>query len=156
LEKTLVVNHKGLGPKMKWLAVNRQSWSNFDSDSDGQEPRVEVGSNISTVSLGVVGGDNWATLFLGDINTLTWPSRSEESRIWDSKIWSWIPRVSDPRMTALARASKNCKRQIHPHVREGAPYQQIRKCLEVITFWSWAAMGAWHQERLAEWPLVVI
>jgi hypothetical protein len=25
LEKTLVVNHKGLGPKMKWLAVNRQS-----------------------------------------------------------------------------------------------------------------------------------
>jgi hypothetical protein len=43
-------------------------------------PRVEVGSNTSTVALRVVGGDekersawryNWATLLLGNINTGT-------------------------------------------------------------------------------------
>jgi hypothetical protein len=45
---------------------------------------VEAGSNTSTVALRVVGGEerepsvwgyNWATLFLGDINTGTWPSK---------------------------------------------------------------------------------
>jgi hypothetical protein len=41
-----------------------------------------------------------------------------ESRIWDSKMWSWAPRDSDPRMTALARPSSNCKRQTDPLVRE--------------------------------------
>jgi hypothetical protein len=40
------------------------------------------------------------------------------SRIWDSKIWSRVPEDSDPRMTALLRASSNCKRQTHPVVRE--------------------------------------
>jgi hypothetical protein len=33
-----------------------------------------------------------------------------KSRIWDSKIWSRVPRESDPKITALARASNNCKR----------------------------------------------
>jgi hypothetical protein len=46
-------------------------------------PRVEAGYNTSTVALRVVRGDkrepsawgyNWATLFLGDINTGTWTS----------------------------------------------------------------------------------
>jgi hypothetical protein len=46
--------------------------------------RVEAGSNTSTVAPRVTGGDekdpsawgcNWATLFLEDINTGTWPSR---------------------------------------------------------------------------------
>jgi hypothetical protein len=45
---------------------------------------VEAVTSISTLPLRVVGGDekepsvrgyNWATLFLGDINTVTWPSR---------------------------------------------------------------------------------
>jgi hypothetical protein len=31
-----------------------------------------------------------------------------KSRIWDSKIWSRVPRDSDARMTALARPSSNC------------------------------------------------
>jgi hypothetical protein len=52
--------------------------------------KVEAGSNTSTVSLLVVGGDEKgtqylehtrATLFRGDINTRTWPSRLGESRI---------------------------------------------------------------------------
>jgi hypothetical protein len=45
---------------------------------------VEAGSNTCTAALQVLGGDekepsawgyNWANLFLGDINTRTWPSR---------------------------------------------------------------------------------
>jgi hypothetical protein len=33
--------------------------------------------------------------------------RKGKSQIWDSKIWSRVPRDSDPRKTALARASKD-------------------------------------------------
>jgi hypothetical protein len=33
--------------------------------------------------------------------------RKEKSRIRDSKIWSRVPLDSDPRMTALARASNS-------------------------------------------------
>jgi hypothetical protein len=52
--------------------------------------RVEAGSNTSSIALRVVGGDEngtqclgykWVILFLGDINTGTWPSRLGESRI---------------------------------------------------------------------------
>jgi hypothetical protein len=42
-------------------------------------------------------------------------------RIWESKIWSRVPRDSDPRMTALARASSSCKRQTRPLIRESTP-----------------------------------
>jgi hypothetical protein len=84
---------------------------------------VEADSNTSTVALLVVGGEEkgtqcrgyiWATLFLGDKNTGTRPSRLGKCRIWDSKKWSWIPRDSDPGMTALARVGSNCKRHTHP------------------------------------------
>jgi hypothetical protein len=84
---------------------------------------------------------NWATLFLGDVNTGTWPSRLRESRIWDSKIWSWILRDSDLRMTALARATSICKRQTPPLVREGAPLQQTRNCPTTIKICSLASDG---------------
>jgi hypothetical protein len=72
------------------------------------------------------------------VNTGTWPYRLEESRICISKIWSWVPWDSDPGMTTLARTSRNCKRQTHYLVREGAPNQEIRNCLAVIKIWSWA------------------
>jgi hypothetical protein len=90
-------------------------------------PRVEEGSNTSIVALRVAGGDeeepsawryNRATLFLEDIHTGTWFSTLAESRIWDSKMWSWISWDSVLRMTALARASNHCKRQTHPLVTE--------------------------------------
>jgi hypothetical protein len=41
-----------------------------------------------------------------------------KSLIWDSKIWSRVPRDSDPKMTRLAKASTNCKWQTHPVVRK--------------------------------------
>jgi hypothetical protein len=69
----------------------------------------------------VFGGTyKWATLFLGYVNTVTWPSRLEEFWIWDSKIWSRVPRDSDSRMTVLARTSSNSKWQNRLLVRETA------------------------------------
>jgi hypothetical protein len=62
--------------------------------------------------------------------------RNGKSQIWDSKLWSRVPRGSDPRMTALARASSNCKRQTRPLVRESVPHQQTRNCPPVIKIWS--------------------
>jgi hypothetical protein len=46
---------------------------------------MEGGSNTSTVALRVVGGDK------------------REVSIWDSKIWSRVPRDSDPRTNVRAR-----------------------------------------------------
>jgi hypothetical protein len=62
--------------------------------------------------------------------------RKGKSRIWDTKIWSLVPRHSDSRMTALARTSSNCKRQTRPLVSWSPPHQQNSKCLTVIKFWS--------------------
>jgi hypothetical protein len=47
--------------------------------------------------------------------------RKGKSQTWDSKIWSRVPRNSDPRKTALARNSSIYKRQTRPLVRDGAP-----------------------------------
>jgi hypothetical protein len=47
-----------------------------------------------------------------------------------------VPRDSDPRMTALARTSSNCKGHTPSLVRESAPHQQTRNSLTVITMWS--------------------
>jgi hypothetical protein len=89
----------------------------------------------------VPGGITGSPCSWGDLNTGTWSSRLGESRIWDGKIWSWVPRDSDPRITALARPSSNSKWQIHPLVREGTPHQQTRNCLTVIKIWSCAPDG---------------
>jgi hypothetical protein len=59
-----------------------------------------------------------------------------KSRVWDNEIWSRVPRDSNLRMTALAKASSNCKRQNHSLVRESAPYQQTRNWLTVTKIWS--------------------
>jgi hypothetical protein len=128
-----------------------------------QNNRLEAGSNTSTVTLRVVGGDekgtqylgyNWATLFLGHINMGTWASRLGKSWIWDSKIWSRVPRDPEERMTALTRTSSNYKRQTHPLIREGAPRQQNRKYLTVTKIWPWASDGCLTPRyigRLTRW-----
>jgi hypothetical protein len=98
---------------------------------------------------------NWATLYLGDLNIRVWSIRLGDSRIWDSKIWLWVQRDLDSKMTARARTSSNCKRQIHRLVREGAPRQQTRNCVAVTKVWSWAPNAVRHQDRMAAWPSVV-
>jgi hypothetical protein len=50
--------------------------------------------------------------------------RKGKFRIWGTKVWSRVPRDSDPRMTVLMRTSSNCKGQTRPLVWESAPHQQ--------------------------------
>jgi hypothetical protein len=86
------------------------------------ESRVEAESNTSTVTLRVVGDDEKGTQCpcSWGYKYGAWPSRFGESRIWDSKMWSWVLRDSDLRMTALPRTSSNCRRQTRLPVREEA------------------------------------
>jgi hypothetical protein len=79
--------------------------------------------------------------FCKDKNTGTWPSRLPESLMWDRQIWSWVPQDSDPRITALATTSNNYKRQAHPLLREGAPYQQTHNGLIERKIWFWELDG---------------
>jgi hypothetical protein len=74
--------------------------------------------------------------------------RDGKSQIWDSKIWSRVPRDSDPTKIALARTRSNCKRQTRPLVREGAPQKQDRNCLWVINIWLWSPDRTRHQDLL--------
>jgi hypothetical protein len=77
-------------------------------------------------------GYNWATLFLGNINT----------RIWSVRLGSLksetINYGHDPRITALAKASSNCKQQTCPLIREGTQHQQTHNYLTVTKIWSLA------------------
>jgi hypothetical protein len=137
--------------------VDKQQWRNCWKQSSlrgpcqGHIPRTIC---ITTKFKPSAWGYNWATLFLGDINTETWPSRFGEYRIWECNIWSRVPPDSDPRMTVLARISSGCKRQNRLLIREGAVHQQTRSCLTVTNIW--APDGSWHQDRLAGWLSVVI
>jgi hypothetical protein len=87
--------------------------------------RVEAAMNTSTIALRVVGGDEKGSL---GSKTVKYGYES-----WE--IWLRVLQDSGPRMTALARASSNCKRQTHPLVRESVPHQQTRNTLTVIKIW---------------------
>jgi hypothetical protein len=82
--------------------------------------------------------------------------RKGKFQFWNSKIWSRVPRDSDLRKTALARASGIYKRQTHPLVREGAPRKQERNCQTEIYIWSWAPDGARYQDILTDSPSVAM
>jgi hypothetical protein len=80
--------------------------------------RVEAGSNTSTVTLRVVVGDKKGRL------------KSERVK------YGRESHGTQTRVTALARASSNYKRQTRSPVRERAPYKNTRNCLTVIKTWS--------------------
>jgi hypothetical protein len=80
--------------------------------------------------------------------------RKEKSEIWDSKIWSRVPWYSDPRKTALAKASSICKTQTRPLVRESVPQKQERNSQTIINTWSWAPDGTRHEDLLTDSPSV--
>jgi hypothetical protein len=81
--------------------------------------------------------------------------RKGNSQIGDSKMWSRVPRDSNPRKTTLARTISIYKRPT-PLVREGAPQKQDRNCQKVINIWSWAPDGVRHQDLLIDWPSVAM
>jgi hypothetical protein len=115
------------GARHQDLLTDRQSQCDFDfvrSDSEGGFEylhRSSASRRRRRKGNPVPGGYKYRDL----------ASRLGESRIWDSKIWSWVPRYSDLRMTALARTNSNCKRQTHPLLREDSTHQQTRSCLTV-------------------------
>jgi hypothetical protein len=67
----------------------------------------------------------------------------------------------DLRKAAITVPSKNWKPQTRLLVREGAQHQQIRSCLEITkerrrNIDRESQIGSWRQDRLADWPSVVI
>jgi hypothetical protein len=85
---------------------------------------------------------DWLTVSRNVTLTLSRRRRRKwKSQIWDSKIWSQVPRDSDSRKMALERASSMYKRQTCPLVREGAPQKQDSNCQRVINIWSWTPNG---------------
>jgi hypothetical protein len=88
------------------------------SYTDIHYPPVEAGSNTSTVTLRVVRGDKKGSL------------KSETVK------YGRVPRESDQRKIALARASSIYKRQTPPLIREGFPQEQDVTVTQVIKIWS--------------------
>jgi hypothetical protein len=69
-------------------------------------------------------GYNWTTLFLGDINTGTWPSRLGESH----KAVSSAGLGPESDCSGKTQKQLYSKLQTHTLVREGAPQQEICNC----------------------------
>jgi hypothetical protein len=78
-----------------------------------------------------------------------------ESQIWDSKIWSWVPRDLERKMTYLARTSSDSKWQTRPLVRgreSATPTNpQLSDSNRNLVL---GPRRGWHQDRLAYWPSV--
>jgi hypothetical protein len=80
---------------------------------------------------------------------------------WDSKIWPWVLRDFDSRVTALARPRSNCTANYRPVLSSERALQNNK----YATVWRkfqgerktgcGSQMGAWHQDRLADWLSVV-
>jgi hypothetical protein len=85
------------GARHQDLLTDRQSQCDFDFDSE----RIPCKGGVEYLHRSPASRRRW---------------RKGESRIWDSKIWSRVSQDSDQRMTELARASSNCKRQTRPLV----------------------------------------
>jgi hypothetical protein len=82
--------------------------------------------------------------------------RKGMSQIWDSKIWSRVPRDSTPeRLCWQGPAAYINERPLFSS--ERAPHKkQDRNCQTVINIWSWAPDGARHQDLLTDWPSVAM
>jgi hypothetical protein len=123
----------GLDTKTYWL-TDRQSQCDFDFDLSWNQTRVEAGSNTSSVTLRVVGGDEKRSL---KSEAVKYGYESQGTRTRERLRWRGP--------TAYTR----------PLVREGAP-QQDRNCQRVINIWSWAPDGARHQDLPTDWPSVAM
>jgi hypothetical protein len=91
----------------------------YTAEARGLISRVEAGSNTSTVTLRIVGGDEKGSL---ESETVKCGYESHGTRT--------------PKITALGMARSNSKRQTRPLVREGAAHEQPRNCLTIIKIWS--------------------
>jgi hypothetical protein len=130
-----------------------QPWEKVSSIPDGNTRFEGVDFSIQDRGTNPCGG---GVEYLNRDPASSRRRRKGKSQIWDSKIRSQVPRDSDPRMTALARASSTYERQTSPLVREGAPRKQERNCQTEINILSWAPDGARYQDLLNDWPSVAL
>jgi hypothetical protein len=99
-------------------------------------------SNILQTSVITQRRYNWVTLFLGDINTRTWPS-SWESLKWDSKIGSWVLRDLSREWLLLQDPEPNARLNYRPILSERLPHIKKSSIVRQKTkIWSWALGGS--------------
>jgi hypothetical protein len=79
---------------------------------------------------------------------------NRKSQIWECKIWSRVPRNSEPRKTALGRPSSIYKRRTRPLVREGAPQKQDHNCQIVIAKYLVMSPRWGSIPRITDWLTV--
>jgi hypothetical protein len=86
-----------------------------------------------------------------------WGAESKEGRIVDNTetLLNLTNQNRCIQMTCTADYDRD-KGQTRPLVREGAPHRQNYHGLTVTKIWAWTPEEAWHQERLADWPSVVM
>jgi hypothetical protein len=82
------------------------------------ETRVETGSNISTVALQVIGGEEKKS-FISE--TVKYGRESQGTRTRERQGW---------------QEPAACTKDIRPLVRDGVPQKQDRNCQTVINIWS--------------------
>jgi hypothetical protein len=101
--------------------------------------RVEAGSNTSTVTLRVVGGDEKGNL---KSETVKYSHESQETRTRERLCWRGpAAYIKDRPVLSSEKA---------PHKK------QDRNCRRVINIWSWAPDGARHQDLQIDWRSVAI
>jgi hypothetical protein len=155
-------------PKTKSKAIVRQKkgkrriWScaPMGCPTPRRIGRLTVGHNIDSThrTLPNARWYNWATLFLGEINTGTWPSMLEESKNRNNKMCFWVLWDSNLRKAELAISSKEKKLKNYrtDFSSERAPHiTKSVNCLKIIKerggkIGRGSHMGAWHQDRLAD------
>jgi hypothetical protein len=100
---------------------------------------VEAGSNASTVTLRVVGGDEEGSL---KSDTVKYGLEYQGTRTRERLLWQGPAAYTKNRLVLSS---------------ERAPHKkQDRNCQTVINIWSWAPDGARHQDLLADWPSVAM
>jgi hypothetical protein len=130
------------------LRSNLRQYKEDQRKKHGFLPLMEADSNTTTVAMRVAGGDEGWTQCLGGITVspCSWGIREPGVAGWGSLESETVKYCDESRWTRtrnwrLVRTSSNYKRQTRPHVREGAPHQQIRNCLRVIKILSWVPCG---------------
>jgi hypothetical protein len=100
----------------------------------------------------VLGGWGW-------MNTGFWLSRLEESQIWDSGNGHESCEIQTWEKLCWRGQTATVNYMTCPLIRESALHQQTYNYLKVIKkrkIGHMPQMGAWHQNRLADWLLVMI
>jgi hypothetical protein len=100
--------------------------------------RVEAGSNTSTVTLRVVGGDG-----KGSLKSETVKYGLKFQGTWTRERLRW----QGPAAYTKDRPVLSSK---------WAPLKQDCNCQTVTNIWSWAPDGTWHQDLLTDSPSVVM